>query len=353
MGQSCLIGTINESRISRPAVHAECTAGFSVRQDHHPYAALCPQDHSYKTCRKTIFYIPISENLCYNVPSLCFRRHLMFYLALAIAISAMVSIVMRVSTGKVTGNLSMLAVNYLMCLFLSFLHTGPGNLLSQLPGMPLTLGMGLFNGILYLSGFVLLQISMRKNGVVLSSTFMKLGLLVPMVASVLLFREVPGALQIFGFCLALAAIVLINYEKGAAKKGSVLLPVLLLVVGVGDTMSKIFEVYGNEALSSHFLLFTFASAFVCSVLMVLLKKEKLTKAELFYGLLIGVPNFYSAKFLLMALGHLPAILVYPCFSAGSLLLVTLTGVLAFREKLKLRQWLALGMILVSLILLNM
>jgi hypothetical protein len=32
------------------------------------------------------------------------------------------------------------------------------------------------------------------------------------------------------------------------------------------------------------------------------KKEKLGKNELIYGILIGVPNFFSAKFLLMALG---------------------------------------------------
>ena len=38
----------------------------------------------------------------------------MLYLLLAIASSAMVSVVMRLSTNKVQGNVSMLAMNYLM-----------------------------------------------------------------------------------------------------------------------------------------------------------------------------------------------------------------------------------------------
>ena len=44
--------------------------------------------------------------------------------------------------------------------------------------------------------------------------------------------------------------------------------------------------------------------------------------------------------------------MYPAYSVGTILVVTLTGVLAFREKLSKQQWFALGMILVALVLLN-
>ena len=37
--------------------------------------------------------------------------------------------------------------------------------------------------VMFLAGFVLLQLNIRKNGVVMSSIFMKLGLLVPMLVS--------------------------------------------------------------------------------------------------------------------------------------------------------------------------
>ena len=65
-----------------------------------------------------------------------------------------------------------------------------------------------------------------------------------------------------------------------------------------------------------------------------------------------MPNFYSSKFILMALGKLEAVIVYPSFSVATLLLVTLAGVLFFKEKLRKLQWVAVGIILVALVLLN-
>ena len=137
----------------------------------------------------------------------------MLSLILAIASSAMVSIIMRLSDRKVTGNIAMLTVNYLMCLVVSAAYAGFGNLFPAADGLPGALLMGSINGLLYLGGFVLLQINVRRNGVVLSSTFMKLGLLVSIAVSVLFFHEVPDVLQVIGFVMAVAAIILINFKK--------------------------------------------------------------------------------------------------------------------------------------------
>ena len=51
----------------------------------------------------------------------------MGYLLLAIASSALVSIVMRLSTDRVKQNIGMLAMNYLMCLGLAWGYTGFAN----------------------------------------------------------------------------------------------------------------------------------------------------------------------------------------------------------------------------------
>ena len=86
--------------------------------------------------------------------------------------------------------------------------------------------------------------------------------------------------------------------------------------------------------------------------MVARKKERPGLREFLFGALIGIPNFFSAKFLVASLAELPAVVVYPTFSVGTLLIVTLTGVIAFRERLRKLQWLALGAIILALILLN-
>ena len=277
----------------------------------------------------------------------------MLYLILAIASSALVSIIMRLSDRKVTGNIAMLTVNYLMCFLVSAGYAG-FDLFPSSEGLPSALLMGSVNGLLYLGGFVLLQINVRRNGVVLSSTFMKLGLLVSIAVSVVFFHEVPDLLQVIGFCLAVAAIILINFRKESGgeagfKAGLIL---MLLAGGMGDAMAKIFEELGDPALEPQFLIYTFLVALILCTALMLSKKQHPGKWEVLFGLLIGVPNFFSAKFLLGALEHISAVIVYPVYSVATILVVSLTGVLAFRERLEKRQWIGMGLILVALVLLN-
>ncbi len=277
----------------------------------------------------------------------------MVYLLLAIASSALIAILMRVSKEKVENNIAMLAMNYLACLVLAGLYAGVSQLFPACAGLGQTLGLGAVNGFFYLFSFVLLQINVEKNGVVLPAVFMKLGLLVPIALSVFVFGEMPKTVQIIGFFVALGAILLINSQKNESlvrfKAGLVL---LLVAGGAGDAMSKVFEQVGQSELSAQFLFYTFLSAFVLCMALTLIKKQRIGKNEALFGLLVGVPNFFSARFLLYALMELPAVLVYPTFSVGTILVVTLAGTVFFKEKLKSRQWWGVGAILAALVLLN-
>ena len=277
----------------------------------------------------------------------------MLNLILAIASSALVSLTMRFSENKIKNSLAMLAVNYVMCTFLAWAYTGFGRFFPVELGRHTTAILGGINGVLYLAGFVLLQRNVRENGVVLSATFIKLGLLVSMAVSVVLFGERPEIWQWAGFALAVAAIVLMNYRPGEGKAGNMAgLLLLLLAGGGGDAMSKVLEELGNPAFSDHFLLLTFLMALGLCLILVGVSKKPAGRWECIFGLLIGIPNFFSAKFLLGALKDLAAVIVYPVYSVATILTVTVTGVLVFREKLEKKQWLALGMILVALVLLN-
>ena len=278
----------------------------------------------------------------------------MVNLALAVLSSALVSIIMRFSEGRSSGSTFKLAANYLMCLVLAAYYTGWEKLFSYNSAMNTTLLMGIVNGVLYMGSFLLLQLNVRRNGVVLSATFMKLGLLVPMAISALVFGELPTAVQGIGFILAVTAIILINVEReSSVMKFGVGLILLLIAGGSADAMSKVFDEMGNSVFSERFLLYTFASALLLCLIVAVCRRERLTFMDILFGLLIGIPNYYSARFLLKALGDLPAVIVYPSYSVATIVVVTLTGLLIFQEKLGKRQKYALFMIIVALVLLNL
>lgn len=280
----------------------------------------------------------------------------MFYLLLAIVSSAFVSVAMRISTGRVKNNMTMFLSNYAVCMVLSGLFGLQGNLPSSLEGIWFPVGIGVVSGILYLGSFMLLQTNIRRNGVVLSATFMKLGVIVPVLMAVVFFHETPGIAAIAGIALALVAIVLINQNPEGESRGNSgqfgLLLILLVAGGFTDSMSSVYEKCGDADLKDLYLLCTFTAAFLFSAVMMICKKQRLTWIDLGWGALIGVPNYFSCRFLLLALSQVPATIAFPVFNIGIIVLVTVAGVVFFREKLSRRSWAAMGLIALALILLN-
>ena len=276
----------------------------------------------------------------------------MLYLILAIVTSAMISSVMRISEKYSRNSMGMLAVNYLTCAVLSWINVGSFSVFGGAEGAMRTVGLGIICGILFLSAFVLLKWNVGKNGVVLPATFMKLGVVVPTVLAITVFGESPKATQILGIAAALGAIFLMQ-GKGKQRAGSISgLIVLMLAGGLADAMAKIYEQYGDAALSEQYLLFTFATALVICVIMCAVKRQKIALADALFGAAVGIPNYLSSKFLLFSLNSVPAVAAFPTFSVGTIVLATLAGVLLFKEKLEKRKLIALGVILIALTLLN-
>lgn len=277
----------------------------------------------------------------------------MLFLILAILSSAMVAIVMRFAQPRVYNPTGLLAGNYIICSLIALGLSVPA-FGGSLQGLSFASGLGLVNGLIYLGGFALMQWSTKHNGVVLSSIFMKLGILVSMLVSVVWFREFPTVLQIFGFVLAVTAILIINYSKGATlTRSSWVLILMLCMSGMGDVMSKVYEVYGNTQIENIFLFFTFASALVLCLVLMVYRKERLGIRELLYGALLGIPNFLSSLFLLKALSSVPGVIAFPTYSVATILVVALTGLLVFREKLQKKQVIGAALICVALVLLNL
>lgn len=248
-------------------------------------------------------------------------------------------------------------VNYIVCGLLAFAAMEPKVLYS---GDLTPCWLGAITGLIYLAALAANGYSIHKNGAILSSVFTRLGVLVPILVSVTLFGERPTILQGLGVALAVAAAVLMNGLPGSGKKMSeehkvYLLPLILalLLNGSSDTMSKVFTQLGRRQDDGLFMFYIFVFARLATLVLLVKRRQALTRKDVFGGVLVGVPNFVSSWLLLAALTKLPAFLIYPCYSVGVILVISVASFFLFRKRLNRCQMGAAGMILGALVLLNL
>ena len=234
-----------------------------------------------------------------------------------------------------------------------------------------TVVIGVITGVFFLLSFVLYQISVRKNGASLSGMFAKLGILIPMIVSVLVWREIPTMMQMFGICMAMFAIAVANVSSKASIKATHSIKWLLALFvggGIAEFSNKIFQKTVSLEYRSLFLFLVFATALVLSILMhyAELKRQGIKsgrrevatgdgniKMSVVVGIFVGIPNLFASYFLLNALNDFPASVVYPAYSAGSILMISILSVVLFKEILYKKDWIAIILTALSLILLNL
>lgn len=281
----------------------------------------------------------------------------MIFLLLALLFSAVLAMVLKyLNTSSPYG---VYFVNYITCTLLAFAAMEPKALYN---GDVTPCWLGGVTGLVYLASLSANGYSIHKNGAILSSVFTRLGVLVPIVLSVTLFGEQPTLLQGLGVALAVAAAVIMNGlpRKSAPAFPSTedkvyLLPLLLTLFlnGTGDAMSKVFTQLGRRQDDGLFMFYIFLFAGLATLVLLMKEHRTLTGRDIFFGVLVGVPNFLSSRLLLAALTELPAFLVYPSYSVGVILVISVASFFLFRERLNGRQMGAAGMILGALVLLNL
>ena len=274
----------------------------------------------------------------------------MFYLLLTILCSVLNSIIIRLSNHRVKNELAMFASNYVVCALLAIIFLDK----SISFGFEFDVFLlGIITGFLFIASFFFFKMNIKENGIVLSSTFMKLGILIPTLMAIVVFKEEPRFTQIIGIIFSILAIILINYEKDSVNKSNKLgwLILLLVISGFSDSAANIYENI-TDLSNEIFTLLAFGFALVFTMLAMLKDRERINLIDVLFGIVLAIPNYFSVSFILLALEKIPAILVYPIYSVGTIITVTLVGVLFFKEKLSKNKCFALCLILIALALLN-
>ena len=254
--------------------------------------------------------------------------------------------------------------NYLTCIVIAFL------MLPDKTGIfhadPATVICGIVGGFLFVAALISMQSSIRINGAILTSAFSRMGLIVPLLISTVFLGEKIRSIQIPGIVLIFISFWLISTDKrpfheqsssDALQVKPLLLFLVLVTFGGGDAMARIFNHVGVESENSLYFLILFTIAAILTLILLLLEYRKTGKKlllkEFLVGILVGIPNYFSSALLLKALYGLPSFIVYPCFSAGTLLLVTILGAAVFGERPGRKAWIGLGLIIIALVCLNL
>lgn len=279
----------------------------------------------------------------------------MLYLIIAVLSNTFMTFIIRLSEKEKSNRFNVNTFNYLFGGILAYFVIQRESVFSFSGDYIYTLLLAVVNAVLYIACLYLMQVNMKKNGAPLTTTYNRLGLLIPILVSVILFKEYPNQMQIIGCILAIFSIYYINKKDktdGNASVSPFLLIALFLAGGMVDTLAKIYGHFGSSYLQGHFIFYTFIFSFIFSIILSIKSIKNLSKKEILIGFFIGIPNQITTLAQLKAVAVLPAYLVFPAYSISVILLVNFVNFLFFKEKLTMRQYIGTGIIISALICMN-
>lgn len=211
-------------------------------------------------------------------------------------------------------------------------------------------------GAMFVSIFNVVALTAQKNGVAVASVANKLSLIIPVILSVYLYNETVAGWKAIGVVLALVAVVFTCYTKrtndetqGKQTFMLYMLPLILfLSSGLLDALinhvqlTYVTKENNNDYLVSSFFSAACIGSFVLLVQLVR-KKQQFQWKNLFAGVLIGVPNYFSIWCLVHFLKQSPwqTSASIPVNNMGIVLFSAVAAWILFKERLSAINWLGI------------
>ncbi len=226
--------------------------------------------------------------------------------------------------------------------------------------------VGITLGIFFIISLYAIAQTSIKVGVSVAQVVNKMSMVIPILASLVLFNNTLNLFSVLGILLALVAIYFVtrtdNENVNSKQKKNILFPIVIFICsGIIDTTLNYTQIKLLQNFdSSSFISTIFLSAGAIGLFWLGFLKYKnnlppLDLTSLGLGILLGFINFATIYFLVNALASnvlKPAIL-FPINNIGVLVLASLGSALLFNEKISKKNWfgLVLSIIAIALIML--
>ena len=207
-------------------------------------------------------------------------------------------------------------------------------------------------GTLFFIVFNLYSFGIQKVGISITTVANKMSLIIPVGAALLLYPKSNtfDLLKGVAFLLAIIGIYLSSTTGGKLNFNKKYLWLIVLVFigqGISDAIFNDFAQKFPEEGSYLFFMVLFFFASITGILILLgqsiTSKKPLQLKNLFWGVIFGVPNFFSLVFFLKALEdpNISSAEVFPLVSMGVVVSSSVIGLLIFKEKLTQNNWIGI------------
>jgi len=266
----------------------------------------------------------------------------MIYLVLSILSSSVIFITFKITEQFKANLIKLISVNYLAAFILGFsFNRYPISIADILTSE--WLPFALLVGLSFILMFFMIGYSIRISGVAVTTIAGKMSMVIPILFSILYFSEKTPSVKVAGLILATVSVFLTVYRPTDKKINlwPVILPlVIFLGSGITDSIVKYAQTFfvPNE-LSLLFSTVVFLTALVLGLTFILIRSKTISKsittAEVIGGTILGIANFGSLYFFVMALNNskFDSSILFGLNNICIVLFSVLIGALVFKEKL--------------------
>lgn len=276
----------------------------------------------------------------------------MLYLLLSIICSVAVGVIFKIARKGSVNAKQIVLFNYVFALLLCFVIFSPDPQIITAEA-PFLLYVSL--GILLPVVFLFLIASIKNIGIVKTDAAQRLSLFVSIVAAWLLFKEVFSITKLIGIAIGFSALFCVLKKTTDSDKSDLKYPILVFLgFGIIDILFKKVAVFTTVPYTtSLFFIFGIAFFFMFCVVFyeMIVQKKGFEIKNLVYGFLVGGFNFGNISFYLKAHQAFSAnpSTVFAGMNMGVILLGSIVGVFAFKEKLSKLNYAGLILALLSIL----